>query len=578
MPTRAYVPPAIRAQAAMMLADMPDAEPEEQAKAPPLPLLEWMYANRAYLKAGLRFDTENHHYLKGLYEDTCREIKIMKAGQMGVSEWAVSKGAYYAAEFSYNVLYLLPNAGEVSEFSATRFGPAVSVDASEYLASKVVGARAGGVDRVTLKKLGRGNIYFVGGTVSANGTAPQLHSKPADVLIRDERDLIDKRAIPLSEQRLGHSAVRIIIDLSTPTYKDKGIHAEYQASDRRKWFIKCPSCGKHNTPELNLLIKEYDDMQRPIAWNKDASGAPCLRCLFCGGEIDRAAPGEWVAELQRHEPHGYHISGLISVYKPLEDIIGVRDVNKPTGLQSLSESVRKEVINQGIGDPYTPPSAVTLDDATLDACRREYRLGPRIGKKYIAFCGIDVGRVLHVVIRSADWSLIGVEQCRWGDLQALLRAYRVVSAVMDSKPETTQARAMQALFPLYSFWLADYPPSGLSTIDAYKFDLNKLVVQLDRTRSLDAMYSLFRTSARGEPRGATLPASARDIADYYAHMKAPEREIEQDAKGNPRAVYREDSKADHYAHAENYCLAAAEWWVNPLNNAPTVQYDRVRIA
>jgi hypothetical protein len=34
--------------------------------------------------------------------------------------------------------------------------------------------------------------------------------------------------------------------------------------------------------------------------------------------------------------------------------------------------------------------------------------------------------------------------------------------------------------------------------------------------------------------------------------------IERDAQGNPRAVWREGSRADHFAHAEAYCLLAQE--------------------
>ena len=37
---------------------------------------------------------------------------------------------------------------------------------------------------------------------------------------------------------------------------------------------------------------------------------------------------------------------------------------------------------------------------------------------------------------------------------------------------------------------------------------------------------------------------------------APKRQLEQDAQGNWTSRYNEHGKADHYAHAENYCLQA----------------------
>ena len=75
------------------------------------------------------------------------------------------------------------------------------------------------------------------------------------------------------------------------------------------------------------------------------------------------------------------------------------------------------------------------------------------------------------------------------------------------------------------------------------------MVTIDRTRSIDS------TFARFYEREVTLPQNIRAaVKDYYAHMKAPVRVIE-DRGGIPTAVYVE-SGPDHFAHAENYCLAA----------------------
>ena len=54
----------------------------------------------------------------------------------------------------------------------------------------------------------------------------------------------------------------------------------------------------------------------------------------------------------------------------------------------------------------------------------------------------------------------------------------------------------------------------------------------------------------------TLPVTIKGLRDYYDHMKAPVRVIEENTHGDRIAKYVE-AGADHYAHAENYCTAAS---------------------
>ena len=75
------------------------------------------------------------------------------------------------------------------------------------------------------------------------------------------------------------------------------------------------------------------------------------------------------------------------------------------------------------------------------------------------------------------------------------------------------------------------------------------MVNLDRTRTLDRTLSRFYDGLN------TLPAYARNLKDYYAHLTAPVRVLETGRDGQQVARYVE-SGPDHLAHAENYCTAA----------------------
>jgi len=75
-------------------------------------------------------------------------------------------------------------------------------------------------------------------------------------------------------------------------------------------------------------------------------------------------------------------------------------------------------------------------------------------------------------------------------------------------------------------------------------------VNLDRTRTLDLTFSRFYDQVN------TLPADIRAVPDYYAHLCAPVRILEESIGGQKVAVYQA-AGADHFCHAENYCTAAS---------------------
>jgi hypothetical protein len=170
-------------------------------------LWEWTAANRPFLVPGRPFRMDNHLYLKEIYECTDLEIILMKASQMGASEWLVSYAAYICDEKDGTVLYLFPTEGHVSDFSTARLGPAI--EASEYLSKIVIdGSGQGGQrgsDRISLKRIRDRFLYFRGSKVQADGKAPQLKSIDADVLIMDEVDELDPRAPAIAKKRLGHA-------------------------------------------------------------------------------------------------------------------------------------------------------------------------------------------------------------------------------------------------------------------------------------------------------------------------------------------------------------------------------------
>ena len=299
------------------------------------------------------------------------------------------------------------------------------------------------------------------------------------------------------------------------------------------------------------MVVEWDDLERPTAWHETGDGRAYAACRKCSRELDRLAQGRWVAAYPGRAVAGFHRSKLFS---PAADLLAI--VHQ---LQRSDETVRRECFNQDLGLPYTPRGG-QLTAETLDACRRDYAHGPVKGER--PFMGVDVGAVLHVVIR-APLNAQGERPQRFAgevttfdDLGRLIREYRPRRVVADAMPETRMARKLQADFPDGLVWLAYYTDESKAERPV-EFDGKRGAVMVDRTRSLDATLSGFSEAVQEN----TLPAAARDIGggDYYRHLTAPVRVIEERAGRTGTAVARYvSSSADHLCHSENYCWVASQ--------------------
>jgi hypothetical protein len=311
--------------------------------------------------------------------------------------------------------------------------------------------------------------------------------------------------------------------------------------------VACEHCGERQPLTIQQAVLEWDELGRPVRWN-EVDGQVVLICRTCGKPMNRLGPGEWVATWPEREIAGFHLSKLFSPTADLGALV--------QALITTDETKRREAYNQDLGEPYTPKGG-QMTDEVLDGLRREYAHGAVKLERTVL--GADVGRVLHVVIRGQPDPESGERPQRWaGEVESfealgrLIRQFNVERAVIDALPETRKARELQAAFKQGVVWLAYYvgQKTGTHKSESAQWDHANGTVNLDRTRTLDQTFGRFYD---GE---ATLPADARAIRDYYAHLKASVRALQDSPGGQAVAVYIE-SGPDHLAHAENYCMVAS---------------------
>lgn len=518
----------------------------EADDSPPMSLLPWVCTYRTYLQPDVPFTLRDHLYAKEMYEAEGQEIVFMKAGQVTVSELMVSYALHACDQRKANVLVLMPTTEDVSDFSSTRFG--LALEASPYLNSIVVpaGGSQRGADKVTLKRIRNKFLYLRGSTVSKEGKARQLKSAAIDVLIADEVDEMNPAALPIARKRLGHSHIKEVRLVSTPTYHGAGIHAAWRGSDQREWFVKCRRCNKWQQLLISNIVIEWDQLGRPTVWHGKNEERAWIACVKCGAEMNRLAYGCWVPRYPGRSVIGFHPTKLMAAQTPLINIVH--------NLFTVNETKLREAWNQDLGLPYTPRGG-RMTQAILDACKRDYGHGPVSGIR--PFAGIDVGKLLHIVIR-APMASNGERRQLWaGDVYTfkeaanILKTYNVQSCVVDALPETRKARELQSWFPDNTIWLAYYSGAEDSP-EPVVWNRKKGIVNVDRTRILDEMYAGFYDGV-----SHTLPAHIEAVEDYYKHLCAMVRVREKKSDGTEVVVYIEEG-ADHFGHAEGYCLTASK--------------------
>lgn len=519
-------------------------------------LLTWTLLHRAKIDPDTFFDLKKHKYLMGIYQCTAQKIVVQKAGQVGISEYAISRAIYTCDILRGNVFYLMPTVTDVSDFSQLRIGPAL--ESSDYLANLIVDASKDGrrgTDKVTMKRIRNQHIIFRGGKVGKGGEARQLKSVPADFLICDELDEMDTRAKPIALKRLGHSHLKHELDLSTPTFPGVGINELYDKSNQSLWHIPCPHCGHWQTPTIDNLVIEWDEMDRPVEWYGKDEKEAWLGCAKCKKELDRLCDGEWVPTYPDRDVYGFHPTKFFTPFTSMGDIV--------KALQSTNQTKRKECYNQDLGLPYTPKGS-KLSRATILRCRRDYYEGPNTQIGAVVM-GVDVGNVLNVTIRASYAEnnsrplLYAGEVATFDQISQLMDRYKVRCLVIDALPETRKCRELQDAHPHQVVWLAYYDLDHKSK-DEIVWDSRKKAVHLDRARTLERMFDRFETEIN------TVYQGIEGTRNYIDQMGNLVRARVKNAKGIEVVRYIKTGP-DHFAHAENYCMIASTrmlgWSIGP---------------
>jgi hypothetical protein len=485
----------------------------------------------------MRFDDKP--YLVEIYKDTAPEIVLQSSVQTGKSEFLIVS-AHSWAERGLQVLYVLPTIELRNLFVANRVDKLYE-NTTHYKMQLV--KSTGTSNSRGLKHFGSmgGAIFFAG-----SNSAGTFIEKPIDLVIGDETDRFDQGNYEKADDRMTASPWKMKYEASNPTVDKYGINLRYRQSDQREWFVKCKSCNYWQPLDWfkNVVRQTDDDTWLLIDedWHMGSDQDIRCFCIRCGAKLDRYdTKGCWVPKHPNiKKTHGYHIHQLLSSYVRMDGMWLKFQL-------ALHDDTKMQVFyNSMLGLPFAGKGS-KLTDELLNSCKQPYLMPSRAEN---CFMGVDVGKVLHVVVRQlvpgGRMRLVYAGTVRdFEDLDYLFARFDILGYVIDAMPETRKATEYAKKH------------TGRGAICRYHNGLDEMregqtedgckVLTVDRTQIMDRVMKWFLEKRHIIPQNA----QSLDRGDYYDMLKTPTRILDDEKK-----VYNWMGDPDHYYHAEVYCLLA----------------------
>lgn len=494
----------------------------------------WVTENGLLLSHG-PWELKGHEYQVGWLQEQAPKQVFIKGAQIGATEALVLRTLHgmIHGHYSQGSLYLFPTRDDVRDFSKARFDPLI--DSNGF-----IGEHVQNTDAQNIKQIGRGFLYLRGArstkSIQGKKSSSQLKSIPVDRVVFDEMDEIEPEMVELAKERVSHSKVQELIYLGTPTIPDYGVDQMYKQSDQRVWMIRCDSCGKETSLDLefpNCIMRRPDE-------------SVYRGCVHCQAEL-HPSNGQWVPLYPERSKDlvGWWISQLNSIYVDPGLILSLYE-NPPGG--DLSE-----VMNSKLGRAYIPAENRLTEQEVFECCTDD---AMEIRSEGPACMGVDVGKELHVVIavKRTRHTLKVIKLARvesFHDLHDLAKAFNVKCAVLDLRPETRKVREFRRKESFQVFG-CEYIESRLGDIAWNEKDG---VVQVNRTEICDASHDICV-----EPGRLELPRVNSEVKEFAAEMCNIAKVLEEDREtGSKLFRYKRlGFRPDHYRHAMNYAIMASQ--------------------
>jgi hypothetical protein len=494
------------------------------------PTSEWVYEHHHILnEKGQKITFETHQFLIDIYNDQKDNIVVMKAAQIGMSTLEILKNIKDAETKKMDIIYTLPSDADVGVFVSGKVNRIIANN--PHLEGLTVDK-----DSIEQKQIKNSMIYFRG-----TWTKKAAIMVTADRLVHDEKDSSKQDVIADYQARLQHSRFKQTHVFSHPSVPGSGVDSEWQLSDQKEWFIKCPHCEKRQFLEWN--IEEEKHMSVDIVKKE-------FICKHCHGVLDwhARAKGRWWPRKGKENAKwsGYHISLLMAPWVTADDVI--QKYNEVTaGKQTMDY-----FYNKVLGLPYAGSGNSVPQESILGAVTEDKNLYQ--GRLVI---GVDTGVHLRYVIGNKQ-GLIGYGQMEdyspdesnklqlRETLEYFLKSFPASIMVIDQGGDIIGSRKLKKKYPGRVF-LCHYARDR-KTMQLIRWgdkdEFGNVVV--DRNRMMQLVIDEFR-----EKRLKLYNGTQADWYDYWLHFSHIYRVWEKDSMDIDRYVWMRSDR-DDWVHATVY--------------------------
>lgn len=484
---------------------------------------------------------DHHPWLYEMHMSRAEKNIGQKSAQMGYTETLLNWTFYNIDINRESCLYILPTADDASDFSASRFDPALEL--SPHLDSLFSSVR-----NIGMKRAGSASLYVRGTRAKS-----KLKSVPAGCLAFDEVDEMVQEHIPLAYERASGQVDPQIWMVSTPTVDDFGINGEFKFSTQEHYFFHCPACSRMiqlKWPESVVITA--DDLLDPRLKDTHLICTECKAVLPHEEKIDylRLDNSEHVAAQPGLDIRGFHINQLYSMtvkpWKIAESFFKSKD----------NPADEQELYNSKIGTPHVVKGA-RLTDNEINQCLGTYGNESMPFQNRCVTMGIDVGSKLHFSIEewqfsntnSPDISIaakprvlyIG-EVDNFEELDPIILKYNVSYFCVDADPERRKSFELCQRF--YGIGKMVHFGNDRSMKNEIVLSSTTPMVTVNKCFWMDLALGRFRQKKISIPRDASY--------SYKEQLKGTVKVYEKDSNGKPVGRYVKVSKHDHYALTRCY--------------------------
>lgn len=519
-------------------------------------LADWICNNTSHPKDNSKsWSFKDHEYQIAILNDGSRDVSVRKCSQVGMSELSVRMTlAMLDVMPNTTAIYTLPTTSFARKFTKARIDPVIAN--SEQLRTQMNKE----TDSSELKQVGYSFLY-IAGSYGQNSAI----SVPADILINDEVDFSNQKALSTFNSRLGHAeGGGYKRRFSTPTVEGYGISKDFEVSTQARYMVRHDVCGQLVAPDplaprgmelpgfdgvMHELEKE--DLESPvIRWNDIKLLCPACNKPITAGNLAESDKREWVHEFPDREKVGYQIMPF--------DVPSVNPFKK--SVRAIDDYDRKaDWINFEFGLPFEDAETSFIADI-IDKMTLVIPVQPGSGVASGCVAGLDVGKVSWLAIGKRidahTFDVIWLEQIReTGEAQLRttvlerLKQFGVQKLVVDAMPDFSTALGLIAesyAGQVYAcYYTRNQKKTKLTNIDTNDVEQ---IVQAYRTGTFDAAAKAVNTGYVRFPRHDQMLVMKE-------HLRAMKRVKHQTASGDMVADWVKTGP-EHYAHSLNYLLMA----------------------